>query len=73
MTKSAKSYVYVISFNKEVDEFELPQSVLSSMRGVAKFLGIPYSTVKSAFACGVNVAYFDRWQIEKVYLPMDEV
>ena len=73
MTKLAKEYVYVVSFVKEVDEFELPQAVVSSMRAVAKFLCIPYTTVKSAFACGVNVAYFDRWQIEKVYLPMDDV
>lgn len=71
MTKIAKDYVYVVSFVKEIDEYELPQAVISSMRGVAKFLGVPKSTVISAFGNGVTVAYFDRWQIEKVYIGND--
>ena len=64
----AIDYVYVISFHKCIDEYELPQAVIGSLRGVAKFLGVPKSTVIYAFQNGVTVAYFDRWQVEKIFL-----
>lgn len=64
----AKDYVYVISFHKALDEFELPQAVIGSLRGVAKFLGIPKSTVIDAFNNGITIAYFGRWQVEKTFL-----
>lgn len=66
--KFAKNFVYVISFHKGIDEYELPQAVIGSLRGVAKFLGIPKSTVIDAFQNGVTIAYFDRWQVEKNFL-----
>lgn len=64
----ARDYVYVISFHKAIDEYELPQAVIGSLRGVAKFLGIPKSTVIDAFKNGITIAYFDRWQVEKVFI-----
>lgn len=66
--KFAKDYVYVVSFHKGIDEYELPQAVIGSLRGVAKFLGVPKSTVIDAFSNGITIAYFGRWQVEKIFL-----
>lgn len=63
-----KKMVYVVSFIRSIDPYETPQAVLRSQRAVAKFLDVPLRNVQRQFENGCNIAYFGRWQIEKIYL-----